>query len=143
MSFREILSAELRDDPLDVGYGAMTDQETADSLNAKTRTRVVPRALLLQEFIGNPAITQQSKVAVFRHPRFPEFKQAFDRQDHADVVNYGRMFLLDGTIQQAEFEGFRAYCEQQSSVSVSRFEELGLDRLGFGQATAAMIAEVR
>lgn len=43
----DALRAELTDDPLGVGYAALTDAEAAATLNAKTRPGVTPRQELL------------------------------------------------------------------------------------------------
>jgi len=59
--FYEVLIAELRDDPLGIGYSQMTDEQAANALNVKNRR--VPT----QRFISMRAIAAVLDYIVFHY----------------------------------------------------------------------------
>ena len=83
-----VLTDELRNDPLGVGYANLTNEQVAAVLNAKTRKKVV------QRFVSLRAIAN-----VLDDIEYGLFKQAITAAALVDAIPKGKIGLGDdGTI---------------------------------------------
>lgn len=125
-----MLTEELANDPLGVGYAGMTHEQIVSSLNAPTRKQLVPTE------IGNGAILETIGLAAgnalldviqaqpdFRHVR-PLLEQGRIRVDSA-LVRATLDSLVPAVLTQAQVDSLKALAEKPCS----RAEELGIGRV--------------
>ena len=145
-----VLTDELRNDPLGVGYANLTNEQVAAVLNAKTRKKVV------QRFVSLRAIAN-----VLDDIEYGLFKQAITAAALVDAIPKGKIGLGDdGTTGGIDFgnDAVRSFivqlCDAMNAgqtgeaikqkllglaeVPCSRLEELGIDG-GINERDVALV----
>jgi|GEM_PF-4834661 len=138
----QVLTAEIRDDPLGRGYANLSAQEAADSLNARNRTRVVPLSFVnaktlyarLGAAVAEMIIQKLEAGAASDSPLAPILKRACQwirpSEQGIDVGNPVTRTMVDaltgGLLTEDEARLLKGLAEE----SVSRAEELGLPYVG-------------
>lgn len=118
------LRDEITDDPLGLGYAAMTDQQVLDSLNGLTRSRAV-------ESVSSADIYDALDRAEFLA------LSATDREILSDIFSLSEV-RVQGNTRTALLAVFGAGTTSRTNLqaltteSISRAEELGFRRLGLG-----------
>lgn len=125
------LKDEVMNDPLGLGYSAMTDGELEGSLNAKTRTKIVPLEIgngtILETLgltAGNALLDVIYNQPDFRHVK-PLVEQGRLRLDSA-LVRATLNSLVPAVLTQAQVDSLIGLC----SKPCSRAEELGVSAIG-------------
>jgi len=130
MTREELIKQELTADPLGVGYSTMTDQQVADSLNAKTRVRQqpIPTYLIKRYMVLNDLWLP------IKQSTAPEAQVTIDALatfEHFDVVDptVATKFtaILDGLIAQGLLTtAQKAEILNLQNEPISRAEEIGV-----------------
>jgi len=142
----EILKAELRDDPLEIGYAEMADQQAADALNAPTQTVPIHRRVNERDVLaewGNPAeaeaFLQKLEAVSSTNAVVKRVLRWFTpNQEGIDAGHPATHAMIDSLVGVAsitaeEVVKFKSMAVQQ----VSRASVLGLGTVGDGHVKSA------
>jgi len=137
----DILKNEIINDPLGIGYSQMTDQEVADSLNAKIRSKIVNRMVnersVLAEFstpLAAETFLQKLEAIATQNPIIKRaIRWMTPDQDGIDVGHPSTIDMINELVTayvltQNEADEFLNMAKQLCS----RSEELGLGVVGDG-----------
>ena len=121
------LRDELEQDPLGIGYAAMTNAEIETSLNAKTRYRLQTTNIGEGTILATLGLTAGNAFldVIDAHPDFRHVKKIVARGEFdmsAAVSQAGVQGMVPAVLTQAQADALKALAQ----VPCSRAEELGV-----------------
>lgn len=128
-----LLKDELTSDPIATGYAAMTDNEVAQSLNAKNRTRIEPvnRNDFIRWAARHDALNTLEAAASSGNPANRSIAKAVlllvQGESNLDLGDAEIMGMIDTLVSNSIFTREQADdLVSLATVSISRAQELGI-----------------
>lgn len=123
-----MLKDELTNDPLNIGYASMSDYEVEQSLNARTRTKLVPTEIGNGLVLSTVGLTVGSALLDIINTA-PDFRyvRPLLEQGRLDISSPLARDALDSLVGVSGFEQSHADALKNLAVrECSRAEELGI-----------------